>query len=299
MKVLDLFSGIGGFSLGLERAGMETVAFCEYDDKARQVLKKHWPDVPQYSDVRTLTKGQLDNDGITDIGLICGGYPCQPFSTAGKRQGEEDDRALWKEYFRLIKEIRPTWVIAENVAGHISMGLDNVLADLEGEDYAVQTFVIPACAVDAKHRRDRVWIIANANKLANGEQHINAKAWNNSEREIFDVAHSEKLQRDGGGEHSQQSKRQIPEPRISGGSINVADTEGQGLERWKVEGGAGQKLPGSRESGRSVPGNWLSEPPVGRVAHGVPRRVDRLKQLGNAVVPQIPEMIGRAILNDC
>jgi len=164
MKVLDLFSGIGGFSLGLERAGMTTVAFCEIEEFPRKVLAKHWPDVPIYPDVRELTKEQLDNDGIT-VDVICGGYPCQPFSTAGKRRGAEDDRHLWPEYLRLIREIKPRYVIGENVAGHISMGLDTVLSDLEGEGYTWQAFVIPACAVNAPHRRDRVWIIANSTKL--------------------------------------------------------------------------------------------------------------------------------------
>tara|TARA_R110001592_G_scaffold87315_1_gene257973 strand:- start:39 stop:974 length:936 start_codon:yes stop_codon:yes gene_type:complete len=311
VRVLDLFSGIGGFSLGLERAGMETVAFCEYDKKCRQVLKKHWPDVPQYEDVRTLTKEQLDNDGITDIGLICGGYPCQPFSTAGKRQGEADDRALWKEYFRLVKEIRPTWVIAENVAGHISMGIDNVLADLEGEDYAVQTFVIPACAVGAYHRRDRVWIVANANELANGQQHFNEKKSHNFKRENYDVADSTIVQRNVGdfyGINDQQEKSRDKSRRGCGenGSSrreNVADALHSGLQRRqetrdiKISRKKRNKLV-TRCDQRSKPGNWLLEPAVGRVANGVPGRVDRLKQLGNAVVPQIPEMIGRAI-NDC
>jgi DNA (cytosine-5)-methyltransferase 1 len=315
VRVLDLFSGIGGFSLGLERAGMETVAFCEYDKKCRQVLKKHWPDVPQYEDVRTLTKEQLDNDGITDIGLICGGYPCQPFSTAGKRQGEADDRALWKEYFRLVKEIRPTWVIAENVAGHISMGIDNVLADLEGEDYAVQTFVIPACAVGAYHRRDRVWIVANANELANGQQHFNEKKSHNFKRENYDVADSTIVQRNVGdfyGINDQQEKSRDKSRRGCGenGSSrreNVADAErkrqqGQRINARSVNSEAFKVRQtnwiNDSSEGRSKPGNWLLEPAVGRVANGVSGRVDRLKQLGNAVVPQIPEMIGRAI-NDC
>ena len=130
MRVLDLFSGIGGFSLGLERAGMETVAFCEIEEFPRKVLAKHWPGVPIHKDIR-----DLKGDAIGPVDLICGGYPCQPFSTAGKRRGKEDDRHLWPEYLRLIREIRPTWVIGENVAGHISMGLDQVLADLEGEGY--------------------------------------------------------------------------------------------------------------------------------------------------------------------
>jgi DNA (cytosine-5)-methyltransferase 1 len=164
MKVLDLFSGIGGFSLGLEAAGFETAAFCEYDQEAQKVLRKNWPNVPIFSDVRTLTKQELQDNGIQNIGLICGGYPCQPFSVAGERRGAEDDRHLWPEMFRLVKELRPTWVIGENVAGHINMGLDEVLADLETEGYTARTFVIPACAVDAHHRRDRVWTVAHANR---------------------------------------------------------------------------------------------------------------------------------------
>ena len=155
LKVLDLFSGIGGFSLGLEATGgFETVAFCEIDAFCQKVLRKHWPDVPIYEDVRT-----LDYDGPVD--LICGGYPCQPFSLAGKREGTGDDRHLWPAMFDLVKKHRPAWVIGENVAGHITMGLDDVLSNLEREDYACRPIVIPACAVYAPHRRDRVWVIAN------------------------------------------------------------------------------------------------------------------------------------------
>ena len=119
MRVLDLFSGIGGFSLGLERAGMETIAFCEIDPYCRKVLAKHWPGVPIYEDVR-----ELDATGLGRIDLVCGGYPCQPFSQAGKRVGAEDDRHLWPAMLEVIKAARPAWVIGENVAGHISMGLD-------------------------------------------------------------------------------------------------------------------------------------------------------------------------------
>jgi len=156
LRVLDLFSGIGGFSLGLERTGgFETVAFCEIEEFSQKILRKHWPDVPIHNDIRKLDGSEIDADVIT------GGYPCQPFSNAGKRGGAEDDRHLWPEMYRLIKAIRPRWVIAENVYGHISMGLDQVLSDLEGINYAWWTFIVPACAVDAPHRRDRVWIIAN------------------------------------------------------------------------------------------------------------------------------------------
>ena len=168
MNVLDLFSGIGGFSLGLERAGMKTIAFCEIEEFTRKVLHKHWPNVPIFEDIR-----KLHGSDITEpVDLICGGYPCQPFSCAGKRQGQADDRHLWPEMFRLIREIRPNWVIAENVAGHVNMGLDSVLSDLESEGYETTTFIIPACAVNAPHRRDRVWIIANTRLLGCGQRRL-------------------------------------------------------------------------------------------------------------------------------
>ena len=354
MKVLDLFSGIGGFALGLERAGMETVAFCEYDEKARLVLNKHWPDVPMYNDVKTLTGEQLEKDGITDIGLICGGYPCQSFSVAGKREGQADDRHLWPEFFRLIKEIRPTWIIAENVAGHINMGLEDVLADLESEGYQCQTFLIPACAVDAFHRRDRIWIVAHSNAKCGASakqkrQHEGAEDSSGSGANGLDagtnVAHSELTgsRGDNGGTDRGRSETESeavqqengeayasdvgkggkvvahsdsvnwsPNERkpnakadgrdkSSGGGKVVADTLHKRLQggeetRNPESGGKGrEKLP-ARCGKRSQPGNWLPEPSVGRVANGVPRRVDRLKQLGNAVVPQIPEVIGRFIM---
>ena len=135
LKVLDLFSGIGGFSLGLERAGMETVAFCEIEEYPRKVLAKHWPGVPIHKDIRKLDGTQYR--GTVDV--ICGGFPCQPFSHAGKRGGKDDDRDLWPEMLRVIREVQPTWVIGENVAGFINMELDRTLSDLEDEGYACQT----------------------------------------------------------------------------------------------------------------------------------------------------------------
>ena len=233
MKVLDLFSGIGGFSLGLERAGMETVAFCEIDKFCQKVLTKHWPDVPIFNDVRS-----LDYDGTVDV--ICGGFPCQPFSVAGKQKGKDDDRHLWPAMFSLVQKYRPNWVIGENVAGLINMGLDNVLADLESEGYTTRTFVIPACAINAPHRRDRVWIIASSNSgglQRGGNRFYDSERWNISEREIM------------------------------------------------------QSIARSRTSY-----NNLSTPRVCRGNDGIPNRSHRLKSLGNAVVPQIPEIIGRAIM---
>ena len=131
LKHLDLFSGIGGFSLGLEATGgFETVAFCDIDKYSRKVLKKQWPNVKQYEDIKELNYGRLKADGIGTIDIITGGYPCQPFSVAGRKKGEEDPRHLWPEYFRLIKELRPSWVIGENVSGHIKLGLDTRTQEL-------------------------------------------------------------------------------------------------------------------------------------------------------------------------
>jgi len=349
MKVLDLFSGIGGFSLGLERAGMETVAFCEIEEYPRKVLQKHWPDVPIYEDVRKLSKEELEKDGITDIELICGGYPCQPFSVAGKQRGEDDDRHLWPEMYRLIKTIRPRWVIAENVAGHINMGLDTVLSDLEAEAYTWWTFVIPACAVDAKHRRDRLWIVGNSEHdgpLTATKRGISeAAVGNNSQgqektRELegagrspgdvimgdstddrspdqcgtaIDAKPEHAPIRGNGGAVADTNNarlqggvfRGIPEKTIqvalTGCGENVADTErerqqgpGKPIEpKYSATSGEGQA---ARAVSGGVKCEWLTEPDVGRVANGVPGRVDRLKALGNAVVPQIPEIIGRAIM---
>ena len=157
LRLLDLFSGIGGFSYAAERlvGGYETVGFCEIDPFCREVLNKHWPDVEIFEDVRRTD--DFVRCGRVDI--ITGGYPCQPFSLAGKQKGVEDDRHLWPAMFELIKQKRPAFVVGENVAGHITLGLDQVLFDLEGEGYTARPFVIPACAVDAPHRRDRVWAV--------------------------------------------------------------------------------------------------------------------------------------------
>ena len=156
MTHLDLFSGIGGFALAAKWAGIETVAFCEIDDFACKVLNKNFPDVPVHRDIR-----ELDGSLYAGIDLITGGYPCQPFSTAGKRKGADDPRHLWPDMFRVIRQARPAWVVCENVEGHVTNGLDSVCDDLESEGYEVRPFIIPACAVESPHIRNRVWIIAN------------------------------------------------------------------------------------------------------------------------------------------
>ncbi|GIO02981.1 hypothetical protein J5TS2_36490 [Brevibacillus halotolerans] len=163
MRMLSLCSGIEGIGLAAEWAGIEVVGFCEIEEYCQEVLAKRFPKVPIFNDLRKLNKQLLIDKGVIGNGrtieLISSGYPCQPFSNAGKRKGEEDDRHLWPEVFRVVRELRPTWFLGENVAGHISLGLDTVLSDLESEGYETRAFVLPASAVEAPHRRDRVFIV--------------------------------------------------------------------------------------------------------------------------------------------
>jgi len=163
MKFISLFAGIGGLDLGLERAGMECVAQVEIDDFCQKVLTKHWANVPKFKDVRDVGKHNLPT-----ADLICGGFPCQPHSYAGKRRGKADDRNLWGEYLRIIDELEPQYIVGENVPGLITTILDEILSDLETRDYTCQTFVIPAGAFNAPHWRDRVWIIAHSNRNRDG-----------------------------------------------------------------------------------------------------------------------------------
>jgi DNA (cytosine-5)-methyltransferase 1 len=166
VRHLDLFSGIGGFALAAQMVGgIQTVAFCEIDPWARKVLAKNFPGVPIHEDVKTLNPNLY-----APIELITGGYPCQPFSSSGKRRGEEDDRHLWPAMRRIIETARPRWVLSENVVGHITLGLDEVLADLDSLGYSATATVIPACAVDARHRRDRIWIVAGDTDRINVNQ---------------------------------------------------------------------------------------------------------------------------------
>lgn len=265
MKALDLFSGIGGFALGLERSGIETVAFCEKDERARAVLKKNWPDIPVFGDVRKLCRLVGDCaprrdceawcelceaefsecgcvglseflDTIGPVDLICGGFPCQDISVAGKGKGITGEQSsLWFEFVRIIQRLAPRWVIVENVAALRSRGLGTVIQDLWSLGYLGRWDVIPASAIGAEHQRERVWIVAN-----------------NS-------------------------------------GVGIQGMWAEGLEK-------SQSLVEPPLPLRSSDGFWEVEPDIRRTDDGFPGRSHRLRQLGNAVVPQIPEMIGREIM---
>jgi DNA (cytosine-5)-methyltransferase 1 len=216
---LDLFSGIGGFKIAAQAAGFRTIGFSEIDPYASAVLKKHWPEIINYGDIRAIPDGRCD--------LITGGFPCQPFSTAGHRRGADDDRFLWPSMFDVIKRWKPYWVLGENVVNLVNMELEGCLVDLEGIGYEVQSIVIPACGVGARHRRDRVWIVAHAvGERLEGQCQVGATS------------------------------------RATHGPSNECN-----------------------------PAIWPVEPAICRVVNGIPNRPHRLKGLGNAIVPQIAEII--------
>jgi DNA (cytosine-5)-methyltransferase 1 len=261
---VDLCSGIGGFALGFEWAELSSpILFCDIEPWSRKILAKHWPDVPIAEDVKELA-GDPDRN-VPDCDILTAGYPCQPFSLAGKRGGEEDPRHIWPYILRIVASKRPSWCVFENVYGHLTLGLDQVLLDLEAEGYATRPFIVPACSVDAPHRRDRVWIIARLMEDTSGRR------YGNKEEEI-------------------RPRRDRTVNASVTSSANVADTDNSGREeqRWPQPAQPKHQAP-QRGSG------WLPEPAVGRVANGIPRRVDRLKGLGNAIVPQIAMQIGKTI----
>lgn len=300
MNHLSLFSGIGGLDLAAELAGFRTVGQCEWADYPTKVLEKHWLDVPRWRDIRTLTgESFYDKTGLRTVDVISGGFPCQPFSVAGKRRGKEDDRYLWPEMLRVIQELRPSWVVGENVAGIVNMALDQVYADLENEGYSVQAFIIPACAVDAPHRRDRCAIIGcralerkhngggrradsleNSDCLRFGKPGVLSQQPGRTELEWDgkDMAHAEsvRLQR------KWPCGEQISRPRPEKAQSERRDGELPAVE----ETGESRTDHGGRATEYVTREWWPAEPNVGRVANGVPSRVDRLKCLGNAVVPQ-------------
>jgi len=339
---LSLFSGIGGIDLAAEWVGFRTVLFIEIDSYCQKVLRKRWPNVPIIGDIRGATKERImdiaissgylhrqtekqstergkqafgeseprsgngvhrEDRPIAAITLITGGFPCQPVSAAGKRRGKADDRWLWPEMLRVIREIRSTWVVAENVAGLLNMGFNDCVSDLESEGYKTIPFLIPACGVNAPHRRDRIFIVAHttSERCSTRSDRVSARA---------DKTEGQNIEED----------KQVRERQGVGFSppSDVADTEfrtertthGKGSDRGRSDSkqddrhslgddiGNGSSKNGSNSKGNGTEGGgcqlnqtdgriwWAVEPELGRVAYGIPNRVDRLKCLGNAVVPQ-------------
>ncbi len=298
MKFGSLFAGIGGIDLGLERAGMVCKWQVEIDDYCQKVLAKHWPDVERFNDVREVGKHNLKA-----VDLIAGGFPCQPHSVTGKRKGAEDDRNLWPEFIRIIRTLKPRYVLGENVPGIISTYLDTVLSDLEGEGYTCATFNLPACAFDAPHRRERIFIVAyTTNSNAGGNnQGARERTRLDLEGNLLDQGGRNKGKHisDARDSHVSYSppmlrttiKRNEQDRILS----DVQNTKSKGLERNVSE--ILEREGEGRQNANITGSNWWSiEPDVGRVAHGVPSRVDRLRGLGNAVVPQVAKWIGRRIV---
>lgn len=275
MRVLSLFSGIGGLDLAAEWAGFEIAALCEINPFSVKVLNKNWPGIPVMPDVTKLNKKTLEEAGVISnektIDVITGGFPCQPYSIAGKRRGKDDDRDLWPEMFRIIRELKPTWIVGENVANFVGMELERTITDLESEGYEIQTFVIPACGVNAKHKRYRTFVVAYSNDR-----------YKSKEKEVFS-------RRDATRTCGSTLRNTYSE------SKSQADKSSSTVrsERETREGFA-------REYRRETSRTYWSEnkPPVCGVADGFSTRMDkdRLIALGNAVVPQQVYPIFEAIM---
>ena len=287
---IDLCSGIGGFALGFSWSSLNTTPklFCDTEEWCRKVIAKNFPKVPIANDVK-----EVANDPKRFIRrrpfILTSGYPCQPFSVAGRRGGEEDPRHIYPYIQRIVEQVRPSWTVYENVYGHFSMGLDEVLFQMESIGYATRTFVFPSSAIGARHKRDRVWIVGR------------------------DMADTESLRRRGGnGEQCGDQQRKILEEEQGRSSVgsevegcreshgNLSDTSSIRVQRlwssWEQESDPhGQSVISVCQSERSPTTIWKAEPCVDRVVDGLPKRVDRIKGLGNAIVPQNAMIIANAI----
>jgi len=307
----SLFSGIGGWNIAADEMGWETVFNCEIDSFCQRVLKYYWPKAKLYEDIKKTDfskwKGQID--------ILTNSFPCQGFSLAGKRKGTKDNRYLWPESLRAIQEIQPEWVISENVPGIINieggMVFEQVHADLEASGYEIITFILPACGVGAWHRRDRIWIVAykNSNKrnTDKGKSNTKTNRWNYTRRICKDVPDTESTKCEQSGDTWTRRDR------FTNSCKDVPHTDNQGSQRRngrelsecsiKQSFGKGNTqdngTDGQSESrlGRMVDGlsPWLDEPDIPRVATGIKDRVNRLKGLGNSIVPQVALEIFKAI----
>ena len=369
-KVLDLFSGIGGFSLGMEKTGgFETVAFCEIEPFCHKVLKKHWQDVPIYNDIKELTYEKMQADGIEPT-VITGGFPCQDISVAGEQKGIIGERSsLWSEYARLIEDVQPTWAIIENVPTLRSKGLALVLQNLSEIGYNAEWHCIPCSTVGGLHRRDRIWIIAypmenprctfgqrsfiegenedevgegNANQYqrSSSTSRDDRRTQETEEGNVGNTKHNGSSTSEVKGSYEEavpgREKRQNQAVKSEGTNIRgtisqsivsnrtVSNSMCEGLERGRFSTDNGRQVKegqkgtyGSTSKSSGIKGEpkhiitreqierfaqyaktqWTTEPKLDRVAYGISNRVHRLKGIGNAVVPQIPQFLGDCILN--
>lgn len=278
MKQIELFAGIGGFGLAGHWAGILTVCQVEIDSFCQKVLQKNFPNAERHGDIHTFNgeiyAGQID--------IISGGFPCQPYSTAGKRLGKNDARHLWPEMLRVIREVRPRWVVGENVGGIISWSdglvFEEVCADLENEGYEVQPFVLPACGVNAPHRRDRVWFVAKSKRNVTDSESERRKEW----EQYYGREDATEIERRMESEFERFSNKQLATNSDSSSSNNTRT-----------------------ETRNSIWDEWTFEPPLCRVDDGVSGRLDRnwnkqrkqrIKALGNAIVPQVAYQIFSAII---
>ena len=289
LKVLDLFSGIGGFSLGLESTGyFETVAFCEKDEFCKKVLQKHWSNLKIYDDVRSLHDTKIQADVVT------GGFPCQSFSQAGLQKGREDDRWLWNEMFDVIKQVRPRWVIGENVQGIVNiengMVLRQVQDDLEGEGFKVQCFIIPASGIGAWHNRNRVWILACNISNTNSIRHRRGNSTRCADEEWTFLPREQE-----GGKMGSKTERRS----------NVSDTCIKRPQGYRLSTNVEEKQRredlSTKTSAEEQQTWWQTQSKICGVPNGVSYGVDRdrakrIKALGNSICPQIARQIGLAIM---
>jgi len=325
MQHLDLFSGIGGFALAARLVGWQTVAFCEIEPYCRDVLRKHWPAVPIFEDVRKLAYTAATNSPMRpgflhdketftrcSIDIITGGFPCQDISVAGKGAGIDGEQSgLWAELARVIGEVRPRFAVVENVTALLARGLERVTGDLAALGYCCEWHCIPASAVGAPHQRDRVWIVAySVGGPVRDEQQrrecrppVNRETLPENDGVAGNVAHTDKVDADTRRPGASEVRRQRQTPSgVSGSESVMADAAGLGVERDRPARLEIPRLPispqilGRYRAGRGAD-HWRTEPDVGRVADGIPARVDRLKGLGNAIVPANAVLIFESIIN--
>jgi DNA (cytosine-5)-methyltransferase 1 len=305
LTVGSLFSGIGGLDLGLERAGFKVIWQSEIDPYCNKVLKKHWPEVPNHGNIKDIDWATVERPNV-----VCGGYPCQPFSLAGRRQGTDDPRHLWPWVRTAISELRPDYAVLENVRGHLTMGGIEVIGELAEIGYDAEWRIVSAAGLGAPHRRDRLIIVAYPNDARGRtpERGINAVGSQEvQERENvaqFGLGGYGTDLADTASKGLERAVGQVIEGHRNGftyGGAEMADTDSEQLGQRRQSQHARQARPIWKHNGTGQARYdgwqwWEVEPDVGRVADGVSHRVDRLRGLGNAVVPQVAEYIGHLIM---